>query len=156
MQNPTLHVPIGPSGSGKSTLFRKLKEENPQILEFSLDTLRHQWYDPHDYHKAWKASSEDRDFRSKTKDYYLGLLDQHNDIFVDNTNLSPKVRRFYLEAARAKGYKTVAYVFDVPIETLIARQVTRGDKNVSEDVVRQQHRALVKPLEKEFDEVIEV
>lgn len=156
MHSPTLHVPIGPSGSGKSTLFRKLKEENPQLLEFSLDALRHEWYDPNDYRKAWKASVDDPSFKTRAQDSFLFLLDQQKDIFVDNTNLSTKVRRFYLQQAKAKGYKTVAYVFNVPAEILIARQFTRGDKYVPENVIRDQIRALKRPLDGEFDQVIEV
>ena len=126
------------------------------MLEFSLDTLRHEWYDPHDYHKAWKASTEDPGFLARSKEYYFDLLDHNKDIFVDNTNLSPKVRRFYIEMAKAKGYRTIAYVFDVPIETLLARQHTRGDKKVPEDAVRRQHKSFTRPLDGEFDQVIEV
>jgi gluconate kinase len=42
------------------------------------------------------------------------------------------------------------------LNTLIARQKTRGDKNVPEEAVRQQFRALQPPATGEFDEVVTI
>lgn len=68
---PTLHVPVAPSGAGKTTLLRRLQAKNPDIQVFSLDLLRHEWYDPKDYTAAWKASSEDKEFANKANQRFL-------------------------------------------------------------------------------------
>lgn len=153
---PRLIMAIGPSGSGKSTLFRKLKAENPNLEVFSLDLLRHEFYDPKDYARAWKMSVEDKTFLQRANQRFLELLKQRKDLFVDNTNLTPKSRKFYLEQAKNMGFKTIAYVFNVDLDTLIARQTTRGDKNVPAEAVRQQFSVMKRPVENEFDEVYEV
>jgi len=153
---PTLFVPISPSGGGKSTLYQKLKTQNPDLLVFSLDILRHEFYDPSDYAAAWRASNEDPQFKQRANDRFLELIKTGKDIYVDNTSLTPKRRRFYLNAARQHGYKTIAYVFDVDLPTLIARQKTRSDKSVPEEAVRQQYKSLVGPQAGEFDQVVNV
>ena len=149
----TLYMPIAPSGAGKSTLFRKLKEQYPKLFSFSLDNLRHEFYDTEDYAKAFEASTRDKGFQQKANKRFLEMLATGSDIYVDNTNLSPKRRRFYLEQAKKRGYKTVAYTFNVDVDELIRRQSVRGDKNVPEDAVRRQHATLSEPLPDEFDEI---
>lgn len=150
---PTLHMPIAPSGAGKTSLLNRLQARNPNIQVFSLDLLRHEWYDPNDYAAAWKASTEDQDFANKANQRFIEMVKSGKDIYVDNTNLTPKRRRFYLDLARKHGYKTVAYLLPVDLKTLIARQATRGDKSVPEEAVRRQFMSLVTPTEGEFDEV---
>lgn len=151
---PLLIVPIGPSGSGKSTLFNKLKEKVSNLDSFSFDTLRHEWYDRDNYERAWKASTEDSQFGAKAQQRFDQMLKTGRSIYLDNTNLTPKSRRQFIEKARARGYKSVAYVFNVDIDTLIARQTTRTDKTVPEQAVRQQFGAVKLPQPGEFDQVL--
>lgn len=153
---PTLFIPIGPSGSGKSTLYQKLKAQNPDMQVFSLDLLRHEWYDAKDYAAAWKASTEDKEFANKANQRFMEMVSTKKDVFVDNTNLTLKRRRFYLDQARRQGYKTVAYLLPTDLDTLVARQGTRKDKNVPADAVRQQFTSLQPPTSGEFDEVITI
>lgn len=152
-QQKTLHVPIAPSGAGKTTLYNKLKQQHPNLESFSLDLLRHEFYDADDYANAFKMSTEDSEFRNRANQRFVEMLKTGQDIYVDNTNLTPKTRRFYLQQAKRAGYTTIAYVFDVPVEELIARQTTRPDKNVPEDAVRRQHASMKHPETGEFDEV---
>lgn len=153
--SPTLFVPIAPSGAGKSTMLRKLQQKNPDLQVFSLDILRHKFYDPDDYAKAWQMSTEDKEFRNKANAEYMDALSQGKDLYVDNTNLTPKGRRWYIDQARRRGYKIVAITFpSVDLDTLIARQQTRGDKNVPAAAVRQQFMSLKGPEEGEFDDII--
>lgn len=151
---PTLYMPIAPSGAGKSTLFRKLKVEHPDLQAFSLDALRHEWYDPNDYHKAWQASTEDKQFEQKANQRFLEMIKTGKDLFVDNTNLSARRRRFYLNEAKRRGYRTVAMLLPVDLKTLIARQQSRGDKTVPEKAVRQQFFSLQLPQIGEFDQIV--
>jgi predicted kinase len=99
-QKPTVYFPIGPSGTGKSTVYKKLKEKNPNLNVFSLDILRHKFYDKNDYAKAWKMSTEDKDFSKKANDEFFKILKQKQDLYIDNTNLTPKSRKFYITNSR--------------------------------------------------------
>lgn len=149
-----LHMPIGPSGAGKSTLFRELKQQDPSLQPFSLDLLRHEFYDPNDYSRAWKMSTEDKQFSNRANQRFVEMVKSGQNLFVDNTNLTPKRRKFYLQQAKKHGYKTVAHVFsNVDLDTLIQRQETRSDKTVPEEAVRRQFQAMKEPYEGEFDEV---
>jgi predicted kinase len=154
-QKPTLWMPIAASGSGKSTYLKKLRETNPNILSFSFDDLRHEWYDKENYGRAFKLSIEDKGFNEKAYNVFRDMIKSGQDIFVDNTNLTAKRRKFYLDLARKHGYRTVGIEMPVPdVELLVARQKTRGDKNVKADAVRDQFSRLEPPQEGEFDEVV--
>ena len=155
MENkPTLFVPIGASGTGKSSYLRKLRETNPNILSFSFDDLRHEWYDKENYSRAFRLCTEDKDFNNKAYDVFRKMIKTGRDIYVDNTNLTVKRRSFYIRLARRHGYRTVGIEMPVDVETIVARQKTRGDKNVKEAAVRDQYARLERPTEGEFDEVI--
>lgn len=153
-RNPILYVPIAASGSGKSTYLRKLRETNPNILSFSFDDLRHEWYDKENYSRAFQLSTEDKDFNNKAYAVFRQMVKTGQDIYVDNTNLTVKRRRFYIDVAKRAGYRTVGIEMPVDVETIVARQKTRGDKNVKETAVRDQHARLERPRDGEFDEVV--
>jgi predicted kinase len=154
-KQPIVFIAIGPSGSGKSTAFAKLKETNPGLEHFSWDALRHKWYDINDYANAFKLACEDKTFKVEADKVYFELLKTKSDIYIDNTNLSVKRRRPYIQSAKRLGYKTVAIMFDVPLETLIARQSTRSDKYVPDSAVTQHFNSLQPPTLEEFDEIID-
>lgn len=149
MESPLLFVPIGPSGSGKSTLFGMLKLQHPEMYYFSLDALRHLWYDATDYNNAWHLANQDRTFKNKSGTFMNNLMDGQQHLYLDNTNLTPKSRRPALMSARHKGYKLCAVVFQLNIETVLARQFTRTDKCVPAEAVIRQHESLVVPQENE-------
>jgi predicted kinase len=151
---PIIYVAIGPSGSGKSTIYKKFKLANPNLNYFSWDRLRLDWYDSNNYDNAWKLANDDKSFGLKADIEFRDLLKQHQDIFVDNTNLSIKRRKSFIVPAKKLGYKTVAVVFDVPLNTLIARQLTRGDKYVPAEAVTRQFQSMQHPNGGEFDEVL--
>ena len=152
-KKPILYVPIGASGTGKSTYLRKLRETNPNIVSFSWDDLRHQWYDKDNCANAFRLSTQDKDFEKKARAEFQRLIDSGVDVYVDNTNLTMKRRSYYIGQAKARGYRTVGIEMPVDVETIVARQQTRGDKNVKADVVRDQFAKLERPGPKEFDEV---
>lgn len=148
-----LIVPIGPSGSGKSTLFKVLQDQYPNLKSFSWDALRLEWYDPNDYTRAWELASKDKTFYDRANAMFRQMIKNGNNIYVDNVNISPKSRRQFVEAAKNAGYRTVAYVLKVDMDTLLKRQQTRPDKFVPVDAVRGQAKSLVPPVPGEFDEV---
>lgn len=157
MTQPILYVAIGPSGSGKSTVLQKLRRKNPNIAHFSWDALRLEWYDSTDYSKAFELSCLDKTFKLKADAYFQKLIHERppRDVYIDNTNLTMKRRRPFIETAKRLGYKTVAITFNIDLKTLISRQTTRPDKYVPEDAVIKQYNNLQPPGWQEFDEVIE-
>lgn len=161
---PILYIPIGASGSGKSS-YRKIVEEDSQnVVFFSLDDLRMEWYvapdcpdqslSPADeYALAFERSCQDKQFASKANSRFVDMLKTGNDVYVDNTNTSAKRRRFFITEARRRGYFIQAIVFPIALQELIDRQTSRPDKNVPEEAVKRQYMGLQLPSYGDFDHV---
>lgn len=149
-----LYMPIAPSGAGKSTYLAKLRETEPDLLVFSLDALRHEFYDLNDYAKAYEGSVKDKSFEARANARFHAMLKEHKSIYVDNTNLSAKRRKFYLEAARKYGMRAVAILMPVSLSVVIERQTNRGDKCVPKDAVIRQYNSLQVPQLGEFDSIV--
>ena len=154
-QQPILYIAIGVSGAGKSTVYEKLKEKDPDLIHFSWDALKLEWYDPTDYARAWNLANRDKHFKKKAYAVFLEHLKTGKSIYVDNTNLTIKRRKPMLEDGKKHGYITHGITFDVDLKTAIARQATRGDKYVPEGSVIQQFNSLQPPAWKEFDKTYE-
>lgn len=155
-EQPTLWVPVGPSGSGKSTLFAKMFVRDQNLRSFSWDNLRLEWYNPHDYEKAWKASIRDKGFEKRARNVFLTMLEANTDVFLDNTNLKASKRQWFLEQAKAKGYRNVAVVFPtLTLDVLLERQKSRSDKFVPVPAVIQQFNSMESPKQGEFDHVVD-
>lgn len=158
--HPYLIMPIGASGSGKSNFWNHLgwpgTEEFILANYFSLDKLRHDWYDADDYTNAYRKSVADKGFGGKAQRAFIELLKEGKGVYVDNTNLSRKRRRFYVTEARNRGYYTIAVLFPVTLDTVVQRQASRTDKTVPEHAVIQHYNTLQLPMYGEFDEVLVV
>lgn len=149
---PTLYLPVGPSGCGKSTLLAKLKKNNHDLVHYSWDLLRLEWYSP-DYAKAYQLSTEDPHFNARYTKVFREHILSGKDVYVDNTNLSRKRRKPWIVEARKHGYNVTAYVFPNSLDAMIKRQKTRGDKDVPADAVRQHYMSVQVPLYGEVDRV---
>ncbi len=150
-ESKSLIMPVGPSGCGKSSLYKKLSKVH-KLHHYSWDVLRLEWYDS-DYKKAYQMSVDDPHFNARyMKEFKTQILTGQN-IFIDNTNLSRKRRRPFIDDARKHGYNVLGYVFPIELETLYKRQKTRGDKDVPQDAVKQHYMSLQCPLYGEFDHV---
>lgn len=153
---PILWLACGPSGSGKSTCFNILKKNHPNINYFSWDDLRLKWYNPNNYSNAWELSCKDKEFKLKLDEQFHKLLNERKDLFIDNTNLTKKRRRPYIENAQRLGYTVIGITFDVSLDTLIARQSTREDKYIPDKAVIKQFECYQYPSIMEgFDEIID-
>jgi predicted kinase len=150
------YILIGPSGAGKSTFVKKLTQEDPQRSVFSLDQLRHEWYDRDDYANAWVMSTKDSKFSSKASAVASKMFRTGGDIIVDNTNMTRKARSQFVSLANQNRYRVVGVWFPTPLELLISRQTTRGDKSVPIDAVERQFRSLELPTIGPAGEVDEV
>lgn len=148
---PILYMLIGASGSGKSTFVDNMENE---AIHYSWDDLRLRWYDSDDYANAFKLACEDKDFMNKANKTYTKLLETQDNIVVDNINVSRKRRAFFIACAKNHGYRCVAVLFPVQLETILSRQESRGDKSVPAASVQRQYMSVSMPSFGEFDDVI--
>lgn len=147
---PKLIIPIAASNSGKSTWVNSL---NFRGHIHSWDQLRHDWYDPTDYRKAFEGSCQDEKFADKARAEFIKLLKTGEDIIVDNTNLTPKRRLFFVDAARQKGYNINAVLFPISISTILERSRQRTHQHVPEEVIVSQYMSIIPPSYGEFDHI---
>lgn len=156
-QEKVVYVPIGASASGKSTFHIELQIMLcKELVSYSLDTLRLDWYNGKDYAECYKLANEDTNFMDKARSEYMKLLKTNKVIYVDNTNISKKNRAFYIHEARKKGYGVVGIVFPLPLETIIERQINRTDKVISPKVSKNMYMNINQPSLGEFDYVMVV
>lgn len=140
---------VGVSGSGKSSIVRKLVAAK-QAAVFSLDSCRvlfmhaehaGQWWSDLDtpesrYAKTFEyCNAHPKEFDNFVTKTWRAVL-QADTLVVDNTNLTVKSRRRWVTESRAKGFSVTAINVVTPLQTVICRQKTRGDKSVPEQVVR--------------------
>jgi len=152
---PVLYLPIGASGTGKTTRFNELHKDNSdEILHFSLDTLRHELYDPNDYRNAFALSCEDSQFNNKANKVFINMVKTGKSVYVDNINVSKKRRAYYIREARRYGYNVEAILAPVDLQTVINRQSTRQDKWVPAEAVERQYMSLTLPSLGEVDNVV--
>jgi predicted kinase len=152
----TVYLLIGPSGSGKSTWVNNRKIEIDVVL--SMDDLKRQYFIEAggvetesvklNYDLAWEhARVNEPEFRKFAKRHADKLFATQvvssvtRSVFVDITNLSKKVRAPWVDQARRNGARIVGVEFWSTLETLAARQKTRGDKEVPYASLQQQSKA---------------
>jgi predicted kinase len=151
---PVFYMPVAPSGAGKSTYLAKLREKHPDINVFSLDALRHEWYDADDYSKAYQGSVDDKTFEARANARFHTQVKERRTMYIDNTNLSARRRKMYVETARKNGYRTIAVLMPISLDVLLERRTKRGDKTIPESAVRQHYNALQAPMIGEFHEIV--
>lgn len=126
---------IGAQGSGKSTFFNERFRDTH--LRINLDMLR-------------------------TRHREGGLIDAcfafKQPFVVDNTNPTRELRERYLKKAREAKFATFAYVFDIHVEDLLARNAQRtGKARVPERAIHATLRQLQPPSRAEgFDAIHKV
>ena len=149
---PRLIMPIAQSGAGKSTAWDRLQKWdvhlNEEALDFwshSMDSIRANLYG-HDAEVAFQKSIKDPDFSKQVQQHFVGLVKERKNIYVDNTNLSAKRRRFYLTEAKKHGYHTRAILFPMSLDAALKQNAERTDKTIPTEVVLRQYFALSMPL----------
>lgn len=162
---PIMYVMIGASGSGKSTTTGLLVDDNCSV--YSLDTLRIERAisdgkvakgdsDKEMYRKAYEhACDKETKFSSWANTEFIAQVKTGENIVLDNTNVSRKSRRFFIDEARKKGYRIIGYVFPVDKATLQSRMATRTDKTIPiESIIRQYNSVSMPNVGHEVDEVV--
>ena len=144
MSNKVLIIMIGISGSGKSTLAKKIADE---------------------YMKAGHSvsvNSTDNFFLNKTTGEYefnpaklghyhkmnqtMAMQDMENDVevvIIDNTNLTPKERKPYIDMAKQYGYNVRAI-----------EPTTAWKHNKEELVQRNKHNVPIEAIERMLDRYV--
>lgn len=124
---------IGASGSGKST-FAKRHFKKTEVL--SSDFLR-------------GLISDDENDQSATQDAFeiLHLVAEKRMAsglltVIDATNVRPDARKPLLDLAHEYDFKSVAIVFDVPLELCRQWNSDRPDRRVPEEVIIRQQEFL--------------
>ena len=126
---------IGVQGSGKSTFYReKFFDTHVRI---NLDMLR---------------------TRQREQLLFTACLNAKQPFVIDNTNPLPADRQRYIGAARAAGFRVVAYYFDVPLKDAVRRNNQRtGKQKVPVPAIAGAFRKLQPPTAAEgFDAIFRV
>ncbi len=126
---------IGAQGSGKSTFAKERLFDSH--LRINLDMLR--------THRRETLLLE-------------ACLAAGQRFIIDKTNPTAQVRRRYIEAARAHGFRVVGYFFAAPLEECLRRNRERpGKESIPAAAVVATYRRLERPQFSEgFDELYEV
>jgi predicted kinase len=98
---------IGIQGSGKSTFYRE------------------RFFDTH-----VRVSRDMLKTRNRELVLVSACLAAQQDFVVDDTNASRATRAEYVAAAKAAGFRVVAYYFRTPLRTALARNRRRADHHV--------------------------
>lgn len=155
---PRMFVLIGASGSGKSTTITELRAWYPDLNVFSLDELRHQFYndnrDHAGYRDAFDQSVNDKTFNSRADSAFSAMVRQRKHMVIDNVNAGAKRRANYVTQGRRQGYKVIAVTLPVSLQTVLDRQRSRADKSVPDEAVRRQYASIQQPSLGEFDAVV--
>jgi predicted kinase len=123
---------VGIQGAGKSTLFRERFFDTH--VRINLDMLR---------------------TRQKEEKLLNACLESGQSFIIDNTNPLPADRQRYVQPARAKGFRTIAYFFQTTLRDAMQRNNLRpGKKKVPAPAVAATFKKIVPPtLEEGFDEI---
>lgn len=146
-----VYIMIGISGSGKSSYLKKV---NSKYI-VSPDDMRR------DINGNVSDQSNNSMIWSRVVDLMKLKLVKYGKVYLDATNVN-KFNRISL-MSNFNGYKKIAVVFNVDVETAIDRvnrDITKGvdRSNVPEDVIRKQYKQFIKgksSIKSEFNKVIE-
>ena len=126
---------VGVQGAGKSTFYRERFFDTH--VRINLDMLR---------------------TRDRERQLLNACLDAGQSFVVDNTNPQASDRARYVGPARAKGFRVIAYFFDVPLRDAMQRNNQRKlRQKIPAVAVAGTHKKLERPSKDEgFDQIFTV
>lgn len=153
---------IGASGSGKSTVTRTIQEHfipktpmigtGPTTAVFSLDACRLEYYahflagsggqpslvPAEVYRAAFDYCNEQaKEFEVFVEEVWKAAS-KTPVIIIDNVNSTRKSRAKWVQKLRQEKYHITMVEVQTPLDIILARQSTRGDKNVPVEAVKTQ------------------
>lgn len=141
-----LFLTCGCSGAGKSTKSEKFTADK-NVIRISSDALR----------AVLGKDETDQTVSGRvfqTMETMTEYLLKHGySVLIDATNYSIKNRSAFVKLGRKYGARITAFVFNVPLDTLKARNAARA-RVVPEDVIERQFNGFVHPTTDEVDIVI--
>lgn len=148
-----VYMTKGLPGSGKST-WAKTKVGDGQTVIVSNDDLRVMFNN-----KLWQTNSKIRDktekFVAKAKNALIELaLENHLDVIVDATHLSPKYETQLRELVGNRADIIIKDFTDVPLETCIENDLKRPN-SVGSKVIMDMYERSLKKVQAPEREVIE-
>ena len=133
-----LVIMVGPQASGKSSLSRSPMYSDYEYL--NNDTIKN---------------------KKKLQSLFQSAIQKGSNIIVDNTNPEKETRKYYIEIARAKGYKIYCYFFDFPkilsfhLNQMRTQMSHNKIKPVPDIPIHTYYKKLQKPTTSEgFDDII--
>ena len=126
---------VGVQGAGKTTFYRERFFDTH--VRINLDMLK---------------------TRKREQLLLAACLEAGQSFVVDNTNPQASDRARYIALARAKGFRVIAYFFDVPLRDAMHRNNQRKvQKKIPPVAVAGTHKKLELPRKKEgFDQIFTV
>ena len=135
-----LFLMVGCSGSGKSTFLKNnVNKENSVII--SRDEIRFSIVKPYE-----NLFSHEKEVLNELWDRANNALVKNKNVFVDQTSLTPKSRKYLIE--HVHGYEHVNAIWiDEDLDTCLERNKTREGTRayVPETVIHRMHFQLVRP-----------
>jgi len=148
--NFQLMLLIGAPGSGKSTIREKLVAQYPNLKVISMDDRRKELTgDVNDQSRNNEVFGwQQRELRK--------AMEARQNVLVDATNTSRKLRRVLWDIARENGALCSALYFDLTLATLLERNANR-EKRVPDDVVIRFYKTMqsVAPWEADLIQIID-
>ena len=150
----TLYVLIGLPGSGKST-WAQANAARLGAVVVGSDEVRREFQASGQNPLNGDAVFAEVEHRARA------LLHTNQSVILDATHFLRKYRTYTLYLAGDTHARRVAIWFDVPLDICLQRNAQRsnltfGDEQVPEDVVRGMADLLQPPGQDEFDEVVKV
>ncbi|MBO0847783.1 MAG: AAA family ATPase [Nocardioides sp.] len=135
--DPALILLVGPTGAGKTT-FARAHFGSTEVV--SSDRCRALVADDENDQSATAAAFRVLDLITALR------LERRRLTVVDATNVQTFWRRRLVALARAHDVPCVAVVFDLPLEILLERALTRPDRRPGPAVIRRHHADLQRAL----------
>lgn len=147
------YVTVGVSASGKSTWAReKAKEADAQIIE--RDCIRKAMMIKagisHDLDwSKWRYGWE-RDVTRTWEGLLESALQSGRDIIIADTNLNENRRASLIHTLVEAGFDVEEKVFDIPLQTAIKRDRSRGLRSVGQDVIMKQYMQFAQQFKPQY------
>lgn len=150
------YVMIGPSGSGKSTVRTALvaKHAEAEVRTFSLDDCRIKFYldNAPGYAESGEGLTQGNlygkafDFANESGKEFNAFVEREwkesraaQVVIVDNVHGTRKSRKPWVDALKKDNFHITMVQIQTPLEVILERQNTRGDKKVPANIVRQMY-----------------